>query len=389
MYNWFKVYWWIFILILIFLIATVAIFTPWHVYINQWAEILTKLLTPISILMGLVLGYPLIKKKLTEKHIIKQFEIMDNANRDVRNKVIKLLDEYKVECRSNSLTLEYINEALAKITNLKYTAIDAAPDVYRYTNLIYKTLFNLFKIYSRYQDADALPHHNYQENLSTWLHNQLNKIFDYSKTIGVIPSGEVIHKKKVNKFLSKYVTHNKVVEIKDVTPNIEYFHSEAMLVLFFGTSVNSLFADNIEIHKAAFEAAPSPCPFARLLLNNSIYFPLVLKSKEKLWIEYGELALIGYKKKKSTNTNSETKDYYECVYANISNISFVRSTINNLENLNKYIDGYINKEANLNCFYDFKNHGHEIISIKISHQDAQENFVKIKDTLLKTIKKEL
>ena len=110
MYNWFKVYWWIFILILTLLIATVVIFTPWYVYINQWAEILTKLLTPISILLGIVLGYPLIKKKLTEKHITKQFEIMDSSNRDVRNIVIKLLDEYKVEYISNRLTLGYINE---------------------------------------------------------------------------------------------------------------------------------------------------------------------------------------------------------------------------------------------------------------------------------------
>lgn len=389
MYNWFKVYWWIFVLILTLLIATIAIFTPWYVYINQWTEILTKLLTPISILLGIVLGYPLIKKKLTEKHITKQFEIMGNSNRDVRNIVIKLLDEYKEENISNRLTLGYVNEALAKITNLKYVAIDAAPDVYRYINLIYRTLSNLAKTYSQYQDANAFPHNNYQEQLSTWLHRQLNNIFDYSKTIGVIPSGEIIHKKKVNRLLSKYVTHNEVVEVKGVTPNIAYFKSEAMLVLFFGTSVNSLSADNVEIHKAVFESVPSPCPFARLLLNNSIYFPLILKSKEKLLFEYGELALIGYKKMKSTNTNGETKNYYECVYANISSFGFVNTTIKKRENINEYIDGYINKEVTLNCFYDFKNRGHEIISIKISHQDAQEYFVKIKDTLLETIKKEL
>ncbi|MCM1142798.1 MAG: hypothetical protein NC453_29880 [Muribaculum sp.] len=387
-FNYLKSNWWWLILLMVVIGCTIIFFTPYTEKLVQWAKVLTDVLTPFSILLGVILGYPLLKKKLTEQYVMKQFEIRDVANREVRHKVIELLDKYPVKYISNRLTLDYIKEALNRITELRNIALDAQPDVYRYINLIYKTLINLDEIYSHY-DKDAPPHYNYEEILARWLHNQLQEVYDYSKSIGVLPSGEAIVKPKLNKTLSPFVTNNSVTEIRDLVHTIEYLHNEAMLVLFFGTSNNSLSGDNVEIYKAAYEAAPSPCPFARLLLNNSIYFPIFLKSKDKLWIEYGELMLIGYRKKKSANLNGDTNSYYECIYANISNIDFVNNTIKKREDLSEFFDGYLECNANLEGFYDFRNLGHEIIRINISHHDAQENFSKVKEILFETIKKEL
>lgn len=387
--RWCKVNWWLTILILICLVTTVAIFTPYCDYLNQWSDTLTKLLTPISIMLGIILGYPLIKKKLTEQYITKQFEIMDNANRDVRKKVIPLLDEYKVLYISNRLTLEYINNAFDKITKLKHAAIDASPDVYRYINLIYSMLACLQEKYSLYKDDSSLPHRNYQEQLSTWLHNQLNEVYEYSKTIGAIPSGEIINKKKLNRFLSKFVTRNDIIEIRDISPNIKYYHSEAMLVLYFGKTIASLSEDNYELYEAAYRAVPSPSPFARLLLNNSIYFPPVLQMREKIIFDNGTLNLIGYKRKKSISLESGVETiYYECCYSNTSDISFVKSVIKDVEDLEKFHDSYLNIPFSSNGIYGLK-FNRETIHFRMNIDEAQRRFKQVQKNIKKTIKKEI
>lgn len=386
--NYVKGNWWWLLLIAILLFTTIIFFTPYSERLVQWAKVLTEVLTPFTLLLGVILGYPLLRKRLTEQYVMKQFEIRDVANREVRHKVIELLDEYPISYISNRLTLEYIQKALSNISELRRLALDSQPDVYRYVNLLYKTLKNLEEIYTHF-DSESFPHRNYEENLSRWLHNQLKEVYDYSKSIGSIPTGETIIKPKLNKTISPFVNHNSVTEIRDVEHSIEYRQNEAMLVLFFGTSNDSLSGDNVELYKATYEAAPSPCPFARLLINNSIYFPLVLKSKEKYWFMHGELMLIGYRKKKSTNLNGEEYNYYECIYANLSHMGFVNTTITELDKLDSFRDGYLDMEADLKGFYELEKFGHEIVSIKISHKNAQEAFFKVKQTLITTLKTEL
>ena len=136
--KWCKTNWWIILLALIVIISVLFTFIGYNDKINQFAETLTKMLTPVSIILGLVLGYPLLKKKLTESYIAKQFDIMDNTNRIVRTKCIQLQDKYIQGLRSSDVTIEYITEAKNDILELRQLAIDATPDVYRYINLIYQ-----------------------------------------------------------------------------------------------------------------------------------------------------------------------------------------------------------------------------------------------------------
>ena len=70
-------------------------------------------------------------------------------------------------------------------------------------------------------------------------------------------------------------------------------------------------------------------------------------------------------------------------------MGFVNTTINNIDSLNDYNDGYLDIPTNLGIFYDFQKWGHEIISMKISLHNAQQEFNKVKDKLLQTIKSEL
>lgn len=161
-----------------------------------------------------------------------------------------------------------------------------------------------------------------------------------------------------------------------------------MLVLFIGASISALSGDNYELFRAVYKAVPSPCPYARLLLNNSIYFPLVLKSKEKTFFFHEELQLIGFKRNISTNTRGETNIFYICIYSNISNISFV-STIDRLDNLNEFYDDYLKEEINLSMFYDFRNCKNETISFKITLENANKYFCEKRERLIDVLCKEM
>lgn len=240
---WCHLNWWLITIVIVILITIISTLTDTNDKLNEWAESLTKLLTPTSIILGLILGYPLLKKKLTESYIAKQFDIMDNANRAVRTKCIELQDKYSQAKRSNHITIEYIAEAQDDFLELRQKAIDAAPDVYKYANLIYQSLRNLYEIYER-QDKEQV--FDYKEQLSTWLNEQTHEIYDYSKSVGCIPTGMTKSKKRLNKRLSEFVSGNSFIEVGDIDHSIDYLHSAAMLVIFYGKN-NHIF-DYISVH---------------------------------------------------------------------------------------------------------------------------------------------
>ncbi|ROS82037.1 hypothetical protein EEL35_02705 [Muribaculaceae bacterium Isolate-042 (Harlan)] len=366
---WCHLNWWLITIVIVILITIISTLTDTNDILNEWAESLTKLLTPTSIILGLILGYPLLKKKLTESYIAKQFDIMDNANRAVRTKCIELQDKYSQAKRSNHITIEYIAEAQDDFLELRQKAIDAAPDVYKYANLIYQSLSNLYEIYER-QDKEQV--FDYKEQLSTWLNEQTHEIYDYSKSVGCIPTGMTKSKKRLNKRLSEFVSGNSFIEVGDIDHSIDYLHSAAMLVIFYGKNNHIFDYNNINYFLACYKSAPSPSPFARLMYNSAIYFPPVLRGQKKLIFHYPELFLIGYSRRISSSPKGEER-YYICTYANMSNVSFVIGTIHNLDSLTEYKDGYLDIPFSIENLSDFSKTS-EVIQFRISVEEAEKRY---------------
>ena len=383
--KWCKINWWILLLISIVFFSLIFSILGKNNIIDNWAKTLTNILTPTSIILGLVLGYPLLKKKLTESYIAKQFDIMDNANRVVRAKCILLQDKYIQGYRSSEITVEYITEAKKDILELRQLAIDAIPDVYRYINLIYRTLMEMEKYYSIFGES---MHFYYKEELSTWLNEQLHETYNYSRTIGVLPNGATRSKKRLNNRLSKFVSDNYFIEIEDLDRTIDYFHNSSMLVIFYAKN-NALFSkDHLYWFKSCYKAAPSPSPYARLMYNSCIYIPLILKSKSKLLLHYAELYLMGYTRMTSGSFDGKEETYYICTYANLSNVSFVEGTIQNIDSLKEYGDGYLNIELPLDNFTKFSKHK-EFIQVQISEEAAVSQYNDIAYRLQSKLKAEM
>lgn len=382
--KWIKINWWIVLILSIVALSLAFSIIGKNEVLNDWAETLSNLLTPVSIILGLVLGYPLLKKKLTETYVARQFDVMDNANRITRAECLKLQDKYMAGVRSKELTLDFVTEARDDLQRLWQSAIDAAPDVYRYIYLVYQSLKNLEKYYSM---SNLQIHSHYQEELSTWLNGQLHEIYHYSKSVGVFPSGATISRHHLNKRLDKFVSGNSFEEIENLNRSVDYYHHSAMLVMFYGKNKAEFNKDNLYFYLSCFEVAPSLGPFARLMYNERIYFPPLIRSKEPLLLHHGELYLIGYSKMMSAGGNGE-EHYYVCTYANISNVSFVEGLIHDVNSLSEYEDGYLGIGFSLNNISDFRKR-QEFIQYKISTEEASHRYIEIGRRLRLKLKEEI
>ncbi len=375
-----KAKWWEILLALLFIFTTVIVFTPYTQILKDWADLLKTVLTPVTIILGIILGYPLLRKRLTEQHVLKQFEIMTSANRNVRHKIIELSDKYQPEKITTDLDLNYVNKVLEDVITLKQCALDATPDVYRYANLVFKTLNNLSSIYSSYSDSHY-PILINKRNLQIWLLKQLREIFDFSKSIGVISSGKAVEKNVVNSSLSPFVTHNSIYEIKDIAHCIQYYHSDAMLVLFFGTTNETLTEDCIPVFKSTYDACPTPAPYARLLWLNSIYFPPQIISKESLMLLRGHFQLIGFRRKVTSSSGGVEKRYYICIYSDVIDNGFLDYTLNAISKLSEYSDGYLETDIDIHRFDSFKQIDARTFTVQISVENAHDYFNAVKPTL--------
>ena len=385
-YQWFLSYWWIIVILLDIIIVTIFSCFNRKDWLYNWADLLTKTLTPISIILTIILGYPILKRKLTDSYITKQFNIIDDSNRIVRKECIELLDKYVINGNNNSLNINYLDNVVKDIQKLKYLSIDAATNVYLYTNLIYQSLINLQRIYRSFNNNQKEPHYNYKEELDRWINLQLQEVFSYSRTIGSIPSGNSKSRKRLNRKLSKFVSDNTYIEISDIAHSLDYKADSAMLVLFFERCKEAFSYKNIEFYLACYKSAPTPCPFARLLYNSEIYFPPVLCGKELIFGK-ATLLLIGYNKRKSLSQKGE-ENFYICTYANISNISFVYGTLNNLDDLREFKDDYLNSEFIISNYSNFSKRG-ECIQLYISLEKAEQQYKEVRNKLINQLELEM
>lgn len=380
--------WWEIILILLFIISIVIVFTPYTQIIKDWADILTNVLTPISIILGIVLGYPLLKKKLTEQHILRAFDIMDAANRSVRHKIVELQDKHKPENVESELNVDYVNEMLNDITELRQLALDATPETFRYINLIYKSLAHLAEIFpSNTTQALTLT----TLRIQNWFQHQLHEAFSYSKSIGIVPTGDTINKSVVNnKRILPYISNNNIVEIKDIAHSIDYYHDDAMLVVFFSITIKNLNDSCIPLYKSIYKAAPSPAPYARLLLSEDVYIPLILLKEDSfIGLHYtAQYQLIGYKRMKRNSIKGEEYNYYICIYSSVISSGFLNCGISDINSLTPFRDAYLNSDFDITKFNNFKNIDTKTFSLEISVEEALSYFISIKSKLEKKLKKE-
>lgn len=381
--------WWWLIMVVLIVLTTICIFTANSEKLFLWADLLTKVMTPCSIFLGIILGYPLLKKKLTEQYINKQFDVMDAANRGVRHKVIEFQDKYRPENISSELNMDYIDAIANDIRDLRQVALDATPDVYRYINLIFKTITEFSNIYSSLDTTSSALLS--KRNIQTWLYFQLHEVFSYSKSIGILPSGETVKRKVVyDKGITPYVSNNIIIEIKDIAHSIDYYRDDAMLVLFWDISLTCLNSSSLSIFKSIYNSIPSPSPLARLLLSKKIYFPLEFsKDSDFMNMPYkSRFQLIGFERCYVCDSNGNEDNYYLCFYSGIVTQGVTDCTIKNISSLYQHKDSFLNFDVDLNKFRKFTKVDVKTFSLQIPVLEANNYFTSVRSQLESKLRNE-
>jgi len=137
--HWIINQWWVILIYLIILFVVIVslmnvpelnrVTTTVFNYLNQ-------IIAPLGVIIGLSLGYPLLKHKLIDGYITKQFEITHENNRVVKRECLNLKEKYPDEYISKTLNQEYLTDILHDVKRLNELAIDANPEVYNYSYLL-------------------------------------------------------------------------------------------------------------------------------------------------------------------------------------------------------------------------------------------------------------
>lgn len=389
--NWIINYWWILLICLLTLyIILVSIFNcPELSRITTTTfSYFSQIIAPLGVILGLILGYPLLKRKLIDSYITNQFEIIHENNRVLRKECLRLKEKYPAKYISQGISEEYLETALNDLENLNRLAIDANPDSYKYSYLLFKSL----KKFKEEQKINPSEHY-YNETISTFIFNHVENIYNYSKSIGFVPENSNIKIKQLfNSRIGKYVIDNTYYEIDGLDQSISYKKASALLVLFFYTNIrcSSTSMGNGLLFKSCYTSVPSPSPFARIMHNQKIYIPLILKGEPIMNVFIPTLVFVGYERIKTTKMESGISTHYLiCHYANISQGGFVEGCIKNKESLSEYKDSYLSETViKLEDLEEFKVNK-ESISFKISEKDAMKYYAKVKKVLCKKMDNEI
>jgi len=390
--HWIINQWWVILIYLIILFVVIVslmnvpelnrVTTTVFNYLNQ-------IIAPLGVIIGLSLGYPLLKHKLIDGYITKQFEITHENNRVVKRECLNLKEKYPDEYISKTLNQEYLTDILHDVKRLNELAIDANPEVYNYSYLLYKSL-QIFCNKTQGGIPENFHEQYYCETLSRFVFNHVDRIYRYSKSIGYTPRNTDIKEKQIlASILNKYVTDNKYYVIENFDDSLSFKHASALLVSFFSTNIRSLSDTNGLLFQSCYEVIPSPSPFARIMYNQKIYLPLVLTGEKLLNIFVPQLVLVGYTRQKSTKLESGVSvHYFVCHYSNISTFGFVDGCIKEKKILSEYKDTYVGCETlNIDDIESFDIKGESLI-IKVSEENAMKYFTRVKDSLSKQMNNE-
>ncbi len=392
-YKWTINFWWIILIcgIIVFIVLVSILNAPELNRITTTVfEYFNLIIAPLGVILGLILGYPLLKRKLIDSYITKQFEIIHENNRTVRKECLLLKEKYPIKYISKELNHEFLSDIVSDVKRLTEMAIDASPDAYKYSYLLYKSL-HAFSEKTKKEIPKNYNEDYYCETLSSFVYNHLEQIYRYSRSIGFVPDKSDIKEKLIlTPKLKKYVIENKYYQIEGIDLTFSYKTASALLVSFFSTNFSSLRADNGLLFQCCYKSAPSPSPIARIMYNRKIYMPLIFEGDKLLNIFDQSLFFVGYVREKSTNLETGiTNHYLHCHYANISLHSFVEGTINNKQSLTKFKDSFLGETVlNIDDIEKFEKNGESII-IKIDEEKAMKNFIQVKKQLIKKMEKEI
>ena len=348
--SWLKQNWAIALVVGSILIMCIVVWS-WNGFIvdklGECGNLLYTIAKPVCLILTVILGYPLLKRKLVDGYITKQFDIIHEANRAVRKRCLVLRGKHQVRTGERCLTIDDVALALDDVKELYQLALEADSKVYHYSYLLYRSV-SIF--YERIQaDNNNLSALLYKDVFCKWLDRHIENIYQYALSIVKLPTVSPKENKIISGRLEELMVDNCCLEIENLNTNLVCPYNSTVLTIFHNVNSSCLNKDWGLLLSCCFEAGPTPYPFAYLMCKCSIYFPPILKGPKILCFE-PQLVLVGFQKMKLTAFLSDGKEgiSYFAVYANWSDMPYFEEveskTMNDFIN---FRDAYLNKEFSI------------------------------------------
>ncbi len=393
--KWLKNNWWWSLLIVILLICIVLVlWCPSFIEKTKTIiQLYSEFLSPTAIVLGLVLGYPLLKRKLVDGHITKQFEIINEANRKVRNEALRLKAKYPIEQDFTPISKEYLTSVYEDVCSLNELSFEANSVLYKYTELLRRALHLYIKEYDKHigergivQDGNSMYIIN-SDTLKAWMQYHLVTVYDYARTMQEVPTESPKERKYEEGDVSKYLTQNTFYEIESLDPTISYYYNSQYLMRYQENNNKSLSGNDWLFFKYCYTAVNTTKAMARMMYKDKIYIPLALKRNTNGIFEES-LRLVGYKKSEIYNISTQQQvNAYICFYANIGILDNT-SNIKKSKDLNGFIDPYTERSFDMSMF-EIKDSKHHMIRVEIQQDKAEENYKIVKKKLVANMQEEM
>lgn len=293
---------WSVLIIMILAIIGVSIYNNENVntIMHNFLNYLNLLVAPLGIVLGILYGYPLLKQKITESHITKQFEIIQDTNRIIRFECLKFKQKINpiFTKPDELLTKEYLDNISNDIDHLNELSIDASSDIHTYVYLLSNTILALKKIIEKNSIKEEFY---FTRQFNNYLHLHIAHIQSLASLIRAIPSNANIKKMHiVTSELIPYVDHNTYYTIEGIEHSLNKSVASSSLVSFIDNTI--ALSPNCSYFYACHCVMNMTAPIVRCMYDRQIYAPVILMptiTNTKDWLaeivaKKMQVCLIGY-----------------------------------------------------------------------------------------------
>ncbi|MBU0474710.1 MAG: hypothetical protein KKF62_11160 [Bacteroidetes bacterium] len=354
--------------------------------LEDYLSIITEIITICGLVLGIFWGFPILKKKLQENHIIKLLEETQELNKEIMSLCHKLLEKHSTKIYKNRpVNNKELQNAYLEIREIDDKAHNSTNEIATIVHLLKITFQGVLRYYDDDKKSFILTSSDIYKLYLTILSDI---IFYASKVVKIPQKTSTKNVRIIKKELEPFLTNNFYKKYKyfEIGLNV---NSTSPIVFQFYSHINS---SSLLFQRAAYQILGNSTPIARLLYFHKIYLPIELSSNKEddFFGGKNKIHLIGFKFMRSFSQNG-IKNTVDVFYSNLGDTyRFVEGAISKKTLINDYYDSYLEssqiKESEIIYFGKYRP---EIIKLTFEQVYLEKLFGKNKGVLQKKMKSEI
>ncbi|WP_298529592.1 hypothetical protein [uncultured Christiangramia sp.] len=350
-------------------------------------DYLVDLAGPLVALIGIILSYPLLKRKLTANHISWRLDKIQSSNFELYLLVQSLKDKFMPQSyHHEKLVKGDLEEIYEDIKEVYYLSLQGSSDVATLLNYLKTTIEISIRNFDKGEDKFLFKNTTY-----IFIINILELVGYYSNQVVQIPNSSKLQKSDfIVKPLKKFVTYSKTYRYKHFRTGVIYDPKSSYYTMFYDKADRT---NHPLIMRSAYQIFNDPKPIANLLFLKKIYAPLVIESPVKnhfVGPEMHRLNLIGiimWTTHSSKTENSKPIEECDLIYSNLNdNFQFINALARDNPTLLEFNDTYLNNKNWEFNKIKLEPRAHETIKIRMSKEYLEQNFKKNRKQFKRALK---